>query len=62
MTEPQVLEVVGGIVEQIGHVRVVQGVDDLPPVPLADHQAELTKQPQLMRHRRQLHPGRTRRF
>ena len=62
MAEPQVFEVVGGVVEQIGDVRVVQGVDDLPPAPLADDEAKVTQQAQLVRDRGQLHPNRRRKL
>ena len=51
------LDVEDGLVEQVGDVRVVQGVDD-PRPSLADHEPEMAQHPQLVRDRRPLHPDR----
>ncbi len=47
------------LVEQVGDMRVVQRVDDLATVPLADHETELAEEAELVRHRRLLHPDRS---
>ena len=43
------------LVEQVGNVGVVQGIDDLSAAPLADNEAEMSQHPKLMRDRRLLH-------
>ena len=43
------------LVEQVGNVGVVQGVDDLSAAPLADNEAEMSQQTKLVRDRRLLH-------
>jgi uncharacterized protein YbjT (DUF2867 family) len=47
-----VVDVGDDLLEQLSDVVVVQLVDHPAPVALADHQPEMAKQPQLMRHRR----------
>ena len=54
------LDVEDGLVEQVGHVRVVQGVDDAAPAPLPDDEAEMAKDSQLVRDGRLLHADRGR--
>ncbi len=46
---------VGGLGEEDGDVRIVQGVHDPLALPLADHEAEVTQQAQLMGGRRLFH-------
>jgi hypothetical protein len=46
------------LIEQVGDVGVVEGVDDAPPAPLADHEPEVAKHAQLMRDRGAFHPDR----
>jgi hypothetical protein len=47
--------VVGGLGEEDGDVRIVEGVDDPLALPLADYEAEVAQQAQLMRDRRLFH-------
>jgi hypothetical protein len=54
--QPQVLDVADGLVDQRGHVVVVQGVDDPAPVTLADDQPDVAQEAQLMGDGRLLHP------
>lgn len=58
VTEPDVLDVEDGLVEQVGDVGVVECVDHLAAAPLAEHQAEVAKQPQLVGDGRRLHGDR----
>jgi hypothetical protein len=44
------------LVDQIRDVRVVQRVDDCPAASLTDHEAEMSQQPQLVRHGGAFHP------
>jgi len=44
-SEPEVLGVKDGFVEQRGDMVVVEGVDDLAAGALPDHQAELAQHP-----------------
>jgi hypothetical protein len=55
-SKAQVLDMEHGLIEQVRDVRVVEGVHDAPPAPLADHQPEVAKHAQLVRHRGALHP------
>ncbi len=48
------------LVEEVGNVGVVQGVDDLSAAPLADNEAEVSQHPKLVRDRRLLHGDRDR--
>ena len=56
--EPNVLDVADRLIEQLGDMRVVQRVDDPPPLTLTDDQTDVPQQPQLMRHSGLLHPDR----
>lgn len=49
------LNVEDRLVEQLGDVRVVQGVEDVLALPLADHESQLTQRAQLMRDGRGFH-------
>ena len=49
------LDVKNRLVEQVGYVGVVQGVDSLSAAALADNEAEMSQQPKLVRHGRLLH-------
>src|SRR5467141_4485507 len=45
------------LLEQVRNVGVMERVNDAATVPLADDKAEMPKHPQLVRHRRALHPN-----
>ncbi len=49
--EPEVLGVVDGLVEQLGDVVVVEGVDNAAAVTLSVDEAEVAQHPQLVRDR-----------
>ncbi len=53
--EAQVLDVVHGLVEELGDVVVVQAVDDPAALPRAGDQTQRAQQPQLVRDRRLFH-------
>ena len=46
--EPDVFDVVDGFLEQNGNVAVVEGVDDPAPLALADDEAEVAEDPELV--------------
>jgi hypothetical protein len=46
------------LIEQIRDVRIMEGIDHAPPASLTDHESEVAKHTQLVRHRRALHPNR----
>ena len=48
VAEPQVFDVEDGLVEQVGDVRIVEGVDDAAAVPFADHEPEVSEDAQLL--------------
>ena len=54
------LDVVDGLLEKDADVRVVEGVDDAAPAPLADHETKMAEHAELMRDRRLLHADRLR--
>jgi hypothetical protein len=56
------LDMRDGQVEQIGDVRVVERVDNLPALPLTDHEAELAQKAKLVRYGGMLHPDRSRKL
>ena len=56
--EPDVLDVPGGLHEQLGDVVVVERVDDPPAAALADHEAQVAQDAQLVGDGRALHPDR----
>jgi hypothetical protein len=56
-SKAQVLDMEDRLIEQVRDVRVMEGVDDAPPAPLADHETEVAKHAQLVRHRGALHPN-----
>ena len=49
------LDVTQRLVEQHRDMRVIESVDRLPPGADADHEIEVSQDPQLMRHRRLRH-------
>jgi hypothetical protein len=49
------LDVVDRLLEQVGDVRVMQGVDDGAPASLADDESEVAEEAQLVRDRRAFH-------
>ena len=53
--ETHVLDVRDHLFEQVGDVIVVELIDDLAAIALADHEPEMAQQPKLMRDRRTLH-------
>ena len=58
MTTANVVDVGDDLLEHLCDVIIVQGVDDLAPLTLADHEAEVSHQPQLMGDGGILHPDR----
>jgi hypothetical protein len=54
-TESQVLGVGDGFREERSNVFVVQRVDHLAPVPIANNESEVTQNTQLLGHSRLLH-------
>src|SRR5690349_14003064 len=57
-SQAEVLDVEDGLVEEVGDVRVVQRIDHPASLALADDQAEMPEDAQLVRHRRWLHSDR----
>jgi hypothetical protein len=57
-SKPQMLDMEDRLIKQVRNVRVVEGVDDAPPLPLADHEPEVAKHTQLVRDRRAFHLNR----
>jgi hypothetical protein len=53
--EPEVFDVVHGLVEEVGDVGVVECVDDRPSATLADDEAEVTENAELVRDGGRLH-------
>ena len=51
-----VLDVVDRLSDEVANMVVVQRVDDTVAVAATGHETEMTKQPQLVRHRRLLQP------
>jgi hypothetical protein len=53
-----VLDMGDRLLERLADVIVVEVVDHAASVAVPDHEAQIAQQPQLMRHRRGLHPDR----
>ena len=60
VVEAEMGDVVGRFLEQHADVVVVEGIEHLAPVPLTHDETQMTKDAQLMRDRRCLHPDRIR--
>ncbi len=58
----QMLDVPDRLIDQPGHVVVEQRIDHSAALTLADHQAGVAQQLELMRDRRLLHPDRGNQF
>jgi hypothetical protein len=62
VAEAEVFDVVDGLVEQVGDVRVVEGVDDAAAASFADYEAEVPKDAQLLGDGGPFHPDGIRQF
>src|SRR5205085_2269148 len=55
VAKPKVFDVIDGLVEQVGNVGVVKGVDDGAAASFADYKTEVAEYAELLRHRRPFH-------